>query len=270
MISKLNIITFSKYSLFGLAGLLICLTACAPSRGTMYTESRIDSYAKNYTVLNGHGRWINHDRMDIVWLPYVVRDWRPYHYGNWVWSDYGWTWISYEPYGWLVYHYGFWDYDSDLGWVWIPDNMWSPARVMWYVYDDYVCWAPTPPPGRRRATPWDPTYRTAVWTIVPINNFASDNVGRYNIRNFTRRDAIAVSRDAPSLKYIQSRTRTSIKKTNLRQEKVDLGGKKYDRIRLQERDAQRIKPQRDEVERTVLRQPEKKQEQKKEKTKRRQ
>jgi len=265
MIVKIKLMTFS---IFGIAGLLICSTACAPSRGKMYTESRVDSYAENYTVLARHGRWINDPQMGTVWSPYVISGWQPYYYGQWVWSDRGWTWISYEPYGWLVYHYGYWDYHPDLGWVWIPDDVWSPAHVKWYHYDDYICWAPMPLPGRRWPNPWEP-YRTRIWTIVPVNNFTSDNVGRYGVRNFIRRNEIAGSRDAPSLNYIQARTRSSVRETKLRQEKVDMGGKTYERIRMQEQDAQRLKSQRDEVERTVLRQPEKKPDQKKERTKRR-
>ncbi len=45
----------------------------------------------------------------------VPRDWRPYEYGHWVYTDdWGWYWVSdddEDDWGWVVYHYGRWVHD---------------------------------------------------------------------------------------------------------------------------------------------------------------
>jgi hypothetical protein len=73
--------------------------------------------------------------------------WRPYSYGHWVWTDYGWYWVSDEPWAWACYHYGTWVYDSYYGWVWVPDIEWAPAWVYWRAGGNYVGWAPCAPRG---------------------------------------------------------------------------------------------------------------------------
>ncbi|MEO8884293.1 MAG: DUF6600 domain-containing protein [Devosia sp.] len=57
----------------------------------------------------------------------------------------GWYFASDEPFAWAVYHYGRWYDDGDLGWCWVPGNVWAPAWVSWRDSDDYVGWAPLPP-----------------------------------------------------------------------------------------------------------------------------
>src|SRR2546423_270695 len=78
----------------------------------------------DWVVVSGYGR---------VWRPHVAVGWRPYSYGNWVWTDEGWLWVSdpSEPWGWGPYHYGRWAYGASYGWIWVPGYQWAPAWVSW-------------------------------------------------------------------------------------------------------------------------------------------
>ncbi len=93
-----------------------------------------------------YGEWISVGRYGPCWRPrHVVRTWRPYTVGYWVYTDYGWTWVSDEPWGWATDHYGRWFYDPHDGWVWVPGTEWAPAYVTWRFSDEWIGWAPLPP-----------------------------------------------------------------------------------------------------------------------------
>jgi hypothetical protein len=99
-----------------------------------------------YDDLGSYGEWIERPTYGRVWIPSGVRaGWRPYAYGRWVHSDYGWTWISEEPFGWATYHYGRWFLDPEFGWSWVPGREWGPAWVAWQHGGGYIGWAPLPP-----------------------------------------------------------------------------------------------------------------------------
>jgi hypothetical protein len=99
-----------------------------------------------YSNLAPYGYWVNRPSYGWVWTPRHIRHhWRPYLYGRWVYTDYGWTWLSDEPYGWATYHYGRWYDDPDYGWSWVPGYDWGPAWVAWQAGDGYVGWAALPP-----------------------------------------------------------------------------------------------------------------------------
>ncbi len=99
-----------------------------------------------YNQLDPYGIWVYHSSYGYVWIPEDVSyRWRPYSYGRWVWSDYGWTWISNYRWGWIPFHYGRWGWDRGLGWFWVPDTLWGPAWVTWRRGDMYIGWAPLPP-----------------------------------------------------------------------------------------------------------------------------
>jgi hypothetical protein len=99
-----------------------------------------------YRELSPYGEWIRRPDYGWVWFPrHMAPSWRPYSYGHWALTDYGWTWVSDEDFGWATYHYGRWTYDPDIGWVWIPGAVWSPAWVAWRHGNGYVGWAPLPP-----------------------------------------------------------------------------------------------------------------------------
>ena len=137
-----------------------------------------------YSSLSSYGEWINCD-LGYVWRPSrIERGWRPYLYGRWVWTDYGWYWVSDEPYGWATFHYGRWYYDDYYGWIWIPDDVWGPAWVEWRYDDDYVGWSPLPPAavwdvsvGITFTNRWVAPYH--YWSFVPCRNFTAVRVVDY-------------------------------------------------------------------------------------------
>ncbi len=115
-----------------------------------------------YDQLAPYGDWVDTDRYGLCWAPRVSeQDWRPYYYGHWVYSDYGWTWVSDEEWGWGPYHYGRWAFDPAYGWVWVPGSEWAPAWVAWRWGDGYAGWAPLPPDA-------DPSMGPADWGIDPL------------------------------------------------------------------------------------------------------
>jgi hypothetical protein len=119
------------------------IAAAPPARAQVSVDVTIGAFQNH---LSPYGRWVWHERYGNVWIPRVTTaGWRPYMYGHWVYTDADWMWISDEPFGWATYHYGRWSLDPVMGWVWVPDSVWSPAWVAWRANDDYVGWAPLPP-----------------------------------------------------------------------------------------------------------------------------
>jgi hypothetical protein len=99
-----------------------------------------------FDALAPYGNWVSVPEYGYAWYPYGVgSSWRPYSYGRWSWSDYGWIWVSDEPWGWATYHYGRWVFDDYYGWLWLPGTVWSPAWVTWFTGPSYIGWAPLPP-----------------------------------------------------------------------------------------------------------------------------
>jgi len=99
-----------------------------------------------YDYLSPYGSWVFHASYGYVWIPHrVSHKWRPYTYGRWVWTSYGWTWLSYYPWGWITFHYGRWGWHHRLGWFWVPGTVWAPAWVTWRWGSLYIGWAPLPP-----------------------------------------------------------------------------------------------------------------------------
>jgi hypothetical protein len=143
----------------------------------------------NYEDLDMYGQWETMEPYGNVWRPDVGPDWRPFYYGKWIYTDEGWAWESYERFGWIVYHYGDWLYTQEYGWVWIPGDVWSPARVQWMQFDGEIAWAPLTPPGVEIGEPWEQGPGINFWLIVNSRNFTRDDVGRYRIhRGFERRE----------------------------------------------------------------------------------
>ena len=140
--------------------MLVLFTSCSSLQfQNNVNETGWEKY--NLEELNSYGEWVNINKYGNVWRPYVVNNWMPFDNGHWSYADGNWTWISYEPFGWIVYHYGNWYDDPFYGWVWIPsDDAWSPARVLWMDYDDYVGWAPMPLSGIEYGNPWEPSRRS--------------------------------------------------------------------------------------------------------------
>jgi len=92
--------------------------------------------------LDQYGDWRAYGSYGHVWVPRENDDWRPYYDGRWTYCNGGWFWVSYEPWGWAPYHYGRWGWGLDVGWYWIPGDVFAPAWVSWYDYGDYIGWCP--------------------------------------------------------------------------------------------------------------------------------
>lgn len=205
---------FSRRSALVMAGLitltLLSLSGCAPSG---YAPSYHDGDdIDDVEYLSSYGDWVYLPPYDTVWLPDVVMGWQPFYYGHWIWTIDGWAWVSYEPYGWLVYHYGFWGFRPDIGWFWVPGDIWYPATVEWYTFGDYAAWAPLPPPGIAWVDPWDP-YDIDIWVVVDIDDFTSENIGRYRVERPIYQDRIdrrIVSERAPERSEIEGAMRRTL------------------------------------------------------------
>ncbi len=142
------------------------------------------SFGFFYSSLSPYGEWVD-GSFGHAWRPlHVGYGWRPYVYGQWMWTDYGWYWVSSEPFGWATFHYGRWEYDDYYGWIWIPDYTWGPAWVEWRYDDDYIGWAPLTPRatfavgiGVTYADPW--VAPVHYWNFVPCRYFVSTRVVDY-------------------------------------------------------------------------------------------
>ena len=195
---------------------------CVPAG--YYSDDYLEPEISDYDYLAQYGDWISVPHYGLVWHPWVVEEWSPFYYGHWVWTDDGWAWVSYEPFGMIVYHYGWWDYSLRYGWVWIPDDVWSPARVEWYTWGDYCAWAPLPPPRMSWRDPWDP-WDIDVWIVVPVDRFTAEDVGRYRVRERHRDEVVghgtAVKRP-PDARRIESATKEPVTRIPMERERIPI------------------------------------------------
>jgi hypothetical protein len=139
---------------------------------TVSASFKVNAF-ENFSELNDYGQWVSVPGFGAVWRPDAGTDWRPFQYGHWVYSNEGWVWDSDEPFGWIVCHYGNWFYDDDQGWVWLPGNTWSPARVKWYVTDNEIGWEPLFP-EHRPGHHWDKIHMQ--WNFCPVQFFTEVEV----------------------------------------------------------------------------------------------
>jgi hypothetical protein len=135
-------------------------------------------------ALEPYGRWIRHRRFGEVWVPAdLPRDWRPYEYGHWVYTDeWGWFWVSdpeEEDWGWIAFHYGRWAFERGLGWFWVPGDEWAPAWVDWRYGDGYVGWAPLPPDPYIAVYEADPLF----WVFVAVRHLTQPRWRHYAVES---------------------------------------------------------------------------------------
>jgi hypothetical protein len=118
-----------------------------------------------YGGLAPYGTWTVVAPYGRVWVPAVGWGWRPYYYGRWVLTDWGWTFVSDDPWGWAAYHYGAWNFAVGVGWYWIPGTVWGPAWVTWRYGGGYAAWCPLGPNGVIFG------YNHPAWIAVPERHF---------------------------------------------------------------------------------------------------
>ena len=127
--------------------------------------TEVASEAVFYERLSPYGYWTFVAPYGRVWVPSVGYGWRPYYYGQWVLTDWGWTFVSDDPWGWAAYHYGRWNFGVGVGWYWVPGRVWAPAWVSWRYGAGYVTWCPLAPPGVVFG------YRHPAWVAVSEQHF---------------------------------------------------------------------------------------------------
>jgi len=149
--------------------------------GEVYPEYDLDYI---YDYLSDYGFWVYQPPYGYVWVPEVrLYRWRPYSYGYWVWTDFGWTWISRFNWGWIPFHYGRWGWSRDLGWFWVPGDIWAPAWVVWRYSRYYVGWAPLPPSIRFDVRVGLISHSLVIpseyWVFVEVDYFLHSRLYRY-------------------------------------------------------------------------------------------
>jgi hypothetical protein len=220
-------------ALVGAAVLTIGL-GCSPIQTSGDSEYEYSPASHYDQVLDNYGSWISIAPYGDVWQPRVGSQWAPFTYGQWVLSDQGWIWDSSEPFGWLVYHYGSWDYRDDIGWYWVPSDEWSPARVQWTEFGDYVGWAPLPPPGVIRSGPWVPDQQR-YWTVVLVKQFDAPNVGKHKV--VRRVGDLSIGKELssgtpPERSVIEAATRRKVAQVTVQREPVSVKSKTRERVVL--------------------------------------
>ena len=155
-------------------------------------------YNDFYEYLSPYGVWVHNAPYGYVWIPRQVgHQWRPYTYGRWVWTNYGWTWVSYHEWGWVPFHYGRWGWDNRLGWFWVPGSIWAPAWVSWRWSNLYIGWSPLPPDVEFVAgigigsLPYDfPDY---YWIFIEGRYFQYDYLDRYVLPHERNRTVVRLT-----------------------------------------------------------------------------
>lgn len=205
------------------------------------------SYSTFYTKLEPYGVWRETSNYGYVWQPREAeqsRNWRPYTYGRWVYTDAGWTWMSEEPFGWATYHYGRWTRLRNIGWIWVPGDEWAPAWVSWRKSDDYIGWAPLPPEARfdrrRGIHNWADNYYDIgpdQYCFVPTNQFGAQRVERIvvpaernvtivnqttNVTNITYNNTTIVNQ-GPNYDELRGRTQRPIERLRLQRQTLNVG-----------------------------------------------
>ena len=207
-------------------------------------------------TLSGYGEWIDVSSLGRVWHPWVAPDWRPYTWGRWVYTSYGWTWVAYEPWGYIPHHYGSWAMTS-YGWVWVPGYTYRPAHVTWVRCGGYVGWYPAGPPGwsQARRTWWNgyraghrDGYRTGYrhgyadgWqdaryaTFVPWNRMTSENISSVAVPGTRLRElnptSVRLLRAAPSRLEVQRISGRRVATIRVSERKISMAGRSVQAVR---------------------------------------
>lgn len=252
---NLNLVNRSRsFLLMVLLATSILISCGVPAETGSQDENYSDVSPRDQDYLARFGVWITIAPYGMVWQPNASRDWQPYEYGHWLWTDQGWSWISYEPYGWLVYHQGNWDYSPDYGWYWVPSEVWSPAAVDWVTYGDNICWAPAPPPGVILPEPWE-SGGDRYWDVVHVRDFTRENVGTYRIMRHEMVITGATGRAehaAPNAAWVAKTTRKPLNPVKVELQPSPVGKIVYHKQVLPPVEMKKVESHRGSVEKRVL------------------
>jgi hypothetical protein len=174
----------------------LCSTACTsvtvsarPAHAYAATQGQLNA------ALDPYGDWVVVHTYGRVWRPRgMAADWRPYTLGIWTSVDGDWVWQSELPWGWAAFHYGRWTLDPSYGWVWVPDDTWGPAWVVWRSDTDWVGWAPLPPQATWHAGVFVGAVNPDAWCFVERRHFGVHAAHRVMVRPAERRRLVGVTR----------------------------------------------------------------------------
>lgn len=178
-----------------LSAFAMCSTAC-----TTLTVSARPAYGQGATrlqlsaALDPYGDWVVVHTYGQVWRPRgMAVGWQPYTLGTWSMVDGDWLWQSELPWGWAAFHYGRWYLDASYGWVWVPDDVWGPAWVVWRSDTSYVGWAPLPPQATWHAGVFVGAVSANAWCFMDRRYFGHQPVHRVMVRPAERRRLIGAT-----------------------------------------------------------------------------
>jgi hypothetical protein len=102
------------------------------------------------------------------------------------------------------------------------------------VYDNYVSWAPLPPPGVRLADPWSRS-RVNVWITVHADRFDEPNVTRYRVKPKYKSSQYmtrVATHQAPDVQTVARFKGRAVPKVNVELEREQTGDRQFERARL--------------------------------------
>jgi hypothetical protein len=171
------------------------------------------------------------------------KQYTPYNNGQWVNTDQGWYFKANTPQEDLTSHYGRWNEDPNLGWVWLPGKVWSPAWVDWRETENEIAWAPLPPGSYivNDGVKIQSSINDNRYTIVEKKHFIEPSVYKYRyqyvenknkimIKEMTKKDGIIIKNKTiinkgPDVEVIEKKTNRKID-----QVKIKKVGKKDDAV----------------------------------------
>lgn len=207
-------LTRAKATLWGGVCAALLAGGASSARGQTYIDVNVNTgrpgvevdFDVFYEELAPHGDWFQLPAYGWVWTPRRVDvDWRPYTYGRWIYTDFGWTWVSDFEWGWAPFHYGRWLFEPRYGWVWVPGTEWAPAWVTWRKGPDYIGWAPLPPEARYADLRID-FGRFSVETVVAEHSWVFVEP-RYILEPDIRRRCVVPARNVTLVRTTQPVTR---------------------------------------------------------------
>ena len=126
-------------------------------------------------VLSQYGNFVQHQRYGEVWVPTATPPgWHPYPPCHWAYTKHlGWYFDDKTPWGAIVHHYGRWSNDPQMGWIWVPDNEFSPGWVVWRTSPQWIGWAPTPPDTDIQLVSSDQFNSGSQWIFIDVAKMRS-------------------------------------------------------------------------------------------------
>jgi Chaperone of endosialidase len=147
----------------------------AVSRAAAQAQPRQGATSDVQAVLSQYGNFVQHQKYGEVWVPSATPPgWHPYPPCHWIYTkQLGWYFDDKTPWGQIVHHYGRWSNDPQMGWIWVPDNEFSPGWVVWRTSPQWIGWAPTPPDTDIQLVSSDQFNSGSEWIFIDVAKMRS-------------------------------------------------------------------------------------------------